>query len=260
MIRALVLIAAVGLALCVATLMSALAIAGPDAFSRGGWEWVRGHHDWDADDNEVPDDASETRTFTWIGGNTLEVRAPAEVRYVQKAGPASLTISGPARLLDRVRIEEGGQIRASSRHWGRGGLRIVLTAPDVSNFRLSGANKLTIEDYDQDTLSVKVSGASEVDVAGQTRAVSLDISGAGDADLGRLKAREAEVEISGAGEATIAPTERARLAISGMGEIELLTRPGQLETDISGAGRIRQPPASAPAPTSAPAKTSPTKT
>ena len=70
---------------------------------------------------------------------------------------------------------------------------------------------------------------------------------AGDGDLSGLKAREAEVEISGAGKATVAPTDRARLEISGMGEIELLTRPAQLETDISGAGRIRQPPVSQPA-------------
>ena len=60
-------------------------------------------------------------------------------------------------------------------------------------------------------------------------------------DLSELKAARADIDISGAGSATVGPTDSARVQISGMGDVNLLTRPKQLETHVSGAGRIRQP-------------------
>ncbi|MCR5875744.1 DUF2807 domain-containing protein [Phenylobacterium sp. J426] len=104
-----------------------------------------------------------------------------------------------------------------------------------------------------------VSGASKIEARGQTQELDIDISGAGEAEMGRLVTRDAKVDISGAGEATVAPTGRARLQISGMGEINLLTDPAELETDISGAGQIHRRQGDAPAAgtqEAAPAKTS----
>jgi hypothetical protein len=71
--------------------------------------------------------------------------------------------------------------------------------------------------------------------------VKLDVSGHGDVDLTALKTAGADIDISGAGEATVGPTEWARVDISGMGEVNLLTRPKRLDTNIVGAGRVRQP-------------------
>ena len=59
--------------------------------------------------------------------------------------------------------------------------------------------------------------------------------------------------ISGAGRASIAPASAADLKISGSGEIDLLSHPAKLTSDVSGAGRIvegatgAQPDAKAPA-------------
>src|SRR5262249_4074251 len=136
----------------------------------------------------------------------------------------------------------GNSIRYDSdgaRHWGRR-LSIVVRAPNISAFDLSGDNELTIEDYKQDSLSMDVSGRAEVRASGETNTVNVDISGDGDVDLGQLKTKGAEVGISGAGDATIAPTDWAKLDISGMGDIHLLTHPPKLETDVSGAGSVRQ--------------------
>lgn len=244
MIRNLVVIAVAGFVLCLASLAAAFAIGGPDAIARGGWHWAGGWDrdhwdpDWDIDVAESRGPVA-TRTFAWDGSERLSLSIPAEVTYTQAAGPAKVVVTGPQRLLDRMDIEDG---RIDVRHgsWGVRKVRIAVTAPNISRFHLSGANRLTIENYDQPSLSVDVSGASEVTARGRTDELDVDISGAGEAEMGGLVTRDAEVDISGAGEATVAPTGKARLQISGMGEINLTTDPADLETDISGAGRIHR--------------------
>lgn len=243
MIRALVIVAVAGFLMAVGCISAAVAIGGPVAIARSGWTW-----DWDIDDGHPPWrggrhrealGAQSQRDFPWSGGK-LEVNAPAEVEYVQAPGPARLTIRGPASLLDRVRVESGRiSLAPGGRAWR--GLEIRLTAPDVKSFELNGASRLSITGYKQDELVLEASGHSEIEAAGETKSVRLSVSGAGEADLSGLKTEGADIEISGAGQATAGPTEWARVDISGVGDVNLLTRPRQLQTDISGAGRIRTP-------------------
>jgi Putative auto-transporter adhesin, head GIN domain len=262
MIRTLLMIAGAGFVLAAAAFAAAFAIGGPDAVARGGWNLAAnadgrwGSHDfrhrhegrWAKDDNGP----QGHKTLAWSGAERLDVDLPADIRFIQAPGPGSVEITGAASAVDRV-ILKGDSLRFDSqgpRRWWRHKLHIVVRAPNVSSFDLSGASTLKIEDYKQDKLSLDISGAAEVTAVGQADSIELDISGTGDADLGGLKAKGAEVEISGAGGAIVAPTDWARLHISGMGDIRLLTRPAKLETDISGAGRIRElgPPSEAPAP------------
>ncbi len=261
MVRVLIMITVAGFVLSVAALAAAFAIGGPDAIARGGWNWAdsdhwRGNHrGWEDDENvAVADQGPQTtRTLSWSGAARLDIDLAADVRYIQSTGPASVVVTGPQRLVDRV-VVEGDSIRYQHgrhrRHGRNPGLSIVVRAPNISSFDLSGRNTLAIEGYRQPTLRLDVSGRSEVTASGETDDVTLDLSGSGEVDLGALKTRSADVEISGSADASIAPTERAQLDISGSGDVRLLTRPKTLETDISGAGRVRQ---DAPQPAEAPA-------
>jgi hypothetical protein len=239
MIRALVIVVLGGFLMSAACIAGALALGGPDAMARGAWnlEWDDGpqHFIWRSPHADGP---QSRRDFAWSGGDRLEVNAPAEVEYAQAPGPARLTIRGPAAQLAHVRVE-GGRITASPGAPGR--LHITLVAPDVQRFELNGANALRIRGYDQDQLSVTVNGHGDVQAEGKAKTLNLSLSGAGDADLSDLETAGAAVDISGAGRARVGPTEWARLQISGVGEVELLTRPARLETHVSGAGRVRQP-------------------
>lgn len=253
MIRVLVMIAVAGFVLCLATLTAATIIGGPEALSRLAWSWGANHswafHDrhwdrdgWDRGDRWSGDSGPQaTRELAWTGGDTLEIEIPAEVRYTQAAGPAKLTVSGSQRAVNDVEIEDGHVRFSHGRHHGRyGKLTIVMTAPNVSRFDLNGSSSLEIADYKQDQLRIDVSGNADVTAVGEVNVVALDISGSGDADLGKLKAKGAEVDIAGSGEATIAPTDWAKVDVSGSGDVTLLTNPPKLESDISGSGSIHQ--------------------
>lgn len=260
MIRVLAMIAVAGFVLSVGALSAAVAIGGPEAIARGGWSIV--DRDWDGDwnfgwdghrsgwrdhvrhhrdhDDEGDSGSRASRTLAWSGGDRLEVGLPADIRYVQAAGEGSVTVSGSENAVNRVVVRDGRIEMDGGWHGWPRKLNIVVHAPAVTRFELSGANTLAIEGYRQDRLHVELSGATEMTASGQADAVDLEISGASHADLGELKVKGAEVEISGAGGATVAPTDWARLKISGMGDIRLLTHPPRLDTDISGAGRVRQ--------------------
>jgi hypothetical protein len=244
MIRALVIVAVAGFVMSLICITGAIAIGGPDALARGpwgwnaDWEWGPRHFIWRSPRADAGPQSQ--RDFPWTGGERLEVNAPAEIDYVQAPGPAKLSIRGSADELNRVRVEDG-RITLTGGVGGWRELHVTLSAPAVKRFELNGANTLRITGYDQDQLTVAISGHGEVDAKGRVKTVNLSLSGAGDADLSDLKTSGAAIDISGAGKAAVAPTDWARLQISGVGEVDLLTRPARLETHISGAGRVRLP-------------------
>lgn len=254
MIRVLAIIAGIGFLMSVVCITAAIAIGGPDAIAHGAWSWNRGGfgpwswsmsedgHRWSGGmwGPMHGQGASVSRDFPWSGGGELVVNAPAEIDYVQSSGPAKLTISAPAEVLDMVRVS-GREVTLPGPMPHMARLHVTLSAPGVHKFGLNGAGVLNITGYNQDQLAIDVSGHGQVSAQGQTKQVSLDVSGAGDADFSQLHTAGADIDISGAGKATVGPTDWARVQIAGVGDVNLLTRPPHLETHISGAGRVRLP-------------------
>ncbi|MEI7573361.1 MAG: DUF2807 domain-containing protein [Phenylobacterium sp.] len=245
MIRTLAIIAAAGFVLCIGALSAAIAFAGGP----------RGLHDRfsqitkDMDLHIDSEDGSEiilgdsgpraTRKLAWDGTDTLDIDAFADVTYIQ--GPArSVSLEGPAALLDKITIKDG-RIDFDGSRWKGGALKVVIEAPGVTHFDMGGVQDLKITGYDQDTLEISLSGAGRVTATGKARKASLDISGTGAANLAALEIEEAEVDLSGAGKVTLGPKRSAKINVSGIGEVELTRRPDQLEQNISGAGRVSQP-------------------
>ena len=250
MTRLLVIIAAAGFVLAVVCFALAGRFAGDLPFpafieamhwsggdDRPSWRWHGGwgghHHSWfDASGPAV------SRTLAWSGGDSLIVEVPAEVSFTQ--GPTtSLTVSGPKGAVDHLVVRDGRIQFDSGMRWVSP-LKIVMTAPGITKFDLSGAASLSIAGYKQDALNIDLSGAGAVSASGEARHVALDISGTGHADLSGMAVEDADVDISGAGDARIAPKASADIEISGAGAVTLLTRPAKLTTDVSGFGQIVQ--------------------
>ncbi|HUZ13307.1 MAG TPA: DUF2807 domain-containing protein [Caulobacteraceae bacterium] len=254
MIRTFLLIAGASFVLAVACLSGAAAL-GAGNFWRHPWgdAWIFHMHDrdgwrgapWGSPAASAEDGASATREIAWTGGDALDVEAPANIQFTQAPGPGKLVVTGPRSVIDRLTLT-GSRLELDGDGAGRVG--IVMTAPNVSRFTLSGDDSLSLSGFDQSELDLDISGDGEVTAQGRARAVRLDISGDGEADLARLAGQDAEVDISGAGRATVAPSASASLRISGDGEIDLLGHPANVSSDVSGAGRIVEQGASARTP------------
>lgn len=257
MIRTLFIIAGAGLVLATACIGGAVALGGRD-LAQNGWAWtLRDDNGESVRFERIRGGGTAdlgpviTRTLAWTGGSTLGIDSAITVEYVQGA-EAGVVVTGPKGLADRVTLIDGRLSLSDGEErvvfgWNENGptarserdeLRVVVTAPGINSFDVEGSGDLTLNDYDQDTLSIDISGSGAVTGTGRTRALQLDISGSGEADLEGLSLTDANVTIAGSGDATLAPTGRADIAISGSGGVDLLGRPATLNQNISGSGEV----------------------
>lgn len=243
MIRSLFVIAAAGLVLAVICLGGAAAIGGRELIRDGGWSisgnewrWRNGDYGW-----RDGEDGVATRTIEWSGGEALTFDMRARVIYAQ-SDTASVTVTGPAAVTERVRFEDGRfWLETEEAEFGtRSRPRITVTGPAVSRFTLNGSQALEIRDYDQPALDVVVAGSGDVEGYGQAERLSVRVSGSGDVDLKNLPVTDAVIEIRGSGDVEAAPSGVADVTIRGSGDVALTTRPAQLNSRITGSGRVRQ--------------------
>ena len=199
---------------------------------RGHWNSVRRSFDGPV----YASGAQTSRSFYWTGGDTLRISLPADVTFTQSSTVA-LSISGPGDALDHV-IVERGEIRYDRWVSNAGRLRIVLSAPDITAFQVAGMADMTIAEYRQDRLKIRIAGKGTVKASGAARATNVGIAGKGDVDLGGVRGESVKVEIAGSGSAIIAPTEIAEVGIAGSGLVTLMTNPPVVRTKIAGSGRI----------------------
>jgi hypothetical protein len=195
------------------------------------------------------------RTFAWTGKNDLLIDLPVDVVFIQ--GPeAKIVASGPKDYVERLRVDGGRltlegnddidhdrltidamglRVESDSER-----MKITVIAPDVTQFDVRGSGDLDIRRYDRPSILVTVSGSGDVDAAGRVEMASIDNSGSGHVDLSDLKAKEAVVDVSGSGGGAIFATTKAKIAISGSGDVELRTEPKTVSSDITGSGEIRR--------------------
>ena len=268
MIRVLVLIAITGFFVAIVALASAAALGGPElATHKWGWysnwdiddRFDRHDHDRDDGDHDRPPVASTaTRELAWDGSSKVVFAIPASIEFTQSPGPGRVSITGPRYVIERVTLS-GGKLSLDKPVEGYVRLRVVMSAPAVTEFDLGGDDELEISNYKQDKLSIVASGSSEVTVRGEAKQVSLDLSGSSEADLSQVITESATADVSGTSEASIAPRLSAKIESSGSSEVKLTTRPERLETDRAGSGRVMfddgsdavDTPAPAPLPVSA---------
>lgn len=273
MIRNLLVFSGIALLASVICLGGAAIVAGKDIRANGGnWSWGWKDHSvrWDFNGEQgkltVTDPSADvssasgettsiiTRNLNWTGGSRLSIDVPAEVTYVQGAGN-TITLTGPQALVeatviegDRLMLRKDSGVRKSfSLNWKDGelkvddnALKVTITAPNINDLSLSGAGNLILQNYDQPSLKVGVSGMGDIEGTGRTDSLTVYISGAGDAELGGLTSRDANVSVSGKGDATLFATGNVNVSVSGMGDVTLKTKPASLTSHISGMGKVDQ--------------------
>ena len=258
MIRKLLIVSAAGAALSVACITAATALVSHDLGDHG-WNWTftrSGDHIRFVKGTPGPVPAEASKSLAWTGGDLLSVATDADVEYVPGDTP-SVTVTGSKDDIDRIRLD-GGRIFSVGEpdhdhtvtvHFGdggvdadrhSGGVKVVVTAPGVKRFEVSGSGGLTVRSYDQATLDLALTGSGDAELNGHTDAVKLNVSGSGDADLSALQTRDADITVSGSGGSEIAATGKATIDISGSGNVELKTKPESVSSHVSGSGSLDQ--------------------
>ena len=177
-----------------------------------------------------------TREIPWDGSASLSLGLDADVRYVQSAGPATLTARGPHRSVSSLTIE-GGHVQDHLLHSGSR-LEITIAAPAIHSFTMNARSRLTIVDYNQPELTLTTEGFTQIEAAGRAAKVLVNMQGRSTANLTHLATPSIEGRVAGRTTLVTGPAEAAVLEVRDSATVILLTAPAKLETSLIEAGRV----------------------
>lgn len=181
---------------------------------------------------------SEVRT---VGPFTAIEIAGALNAEISTGGEARVEVTGDDNLVPLVTTEvAGGRLRVATQGSMRPELELAIrvVVPEVREVALAGSGRVRLEKIDSEELALALSGSGSIAASGAARRLALEISGAGSADVGELRAEAVEVTISGSGAATVHASRSLEVSISGSGMVTYGGDPAEVRESISGSGRL----------------------
>jgi hypothetical protein len=119
----------------------------------------------------------------------------------------------------------------------------------IGDTRISSDNKLTLQvsgagdikmEVDVPEISADISGSGSVNLKGKTRDFSCDLSGAGHARCFDLLSENTTIDISGAGDAEVYASMKVDAEVSGAGTVKYKGNAATVNQKVSGAGSVRK--------------------
>jgi hypothetical protein len=183
--------------------------------------------------------ATQTRALAPFTGVTL---AGANNIVVRVGGKQSVVVHADDNLLARVttRVRSGtlvidttpGMLNAKSPMF------VTVTVPSLDSLRLQGSGNVSATGIDSRGLTVALTGAGNIDAAGNAAKLEVTMSGQGNALLRRVMARDAKATLSGDGTIMLTATQRLAARLSGSGTILYGGNPAHVTQTVTGSGTI----------------------
>jgi hypothetical protein len=192
------------------------------------------------DENRV-----ETKDITVENFDAIDFRGTAEMQ-INVGLPASLQISGGARVLNSVKARVSGDKLdidvGKGRYWfsDNGKLRIVINVPTLKELESNGAGEVDITGLAGGELKLKLAGAHNLKANGKLDTLKLDLEGAGNADFRDTPTVDADIEVSGAGNVDVHVTGTLKGEVNGVGAIRYSGNPQKVESKLHGLGAITE--------------------
>jgi hypothetical protein len=153
----------------------------------------------------------------------------------------SVEIEGDDNILPLIKTEvKGGVLTVSNSESisTKSKLRLRISVPNIDGISSSGASDIVASGIKSDDFRIDTSGASNLQISGETKTLELDMSGAGEVDAKDLRAQKVTVTSSGAARGNVYASEELRASVSGAGNINYYGNPKVFNEDKSGAGTI----------------------
>lgn len=193
----------------------------------------------------VGDEDEAARYEMEVREDRLVIVAKPGVNRVRK-NCASITLTVPADKLSRVSLGSSGNIDFRSEFENVSVLEIqgsgsIIVGPGLKSSDLHvfviGSGTVDLMALRASKASVHIPGSGTVLIAGGGDAVTVDISGSGNADLGQFNTQTADCDISGSGSIFLRVDQKLNAEISGSGVITYYGSP-VITQHITGSGVI----------------------
>jgi hypothetical protein len=210
----------------------------------------------------LPASAADGKTYSPGHFDGVEVSGSAIVRFIQGAED-SVFIEGAGDAQDVVQpeVHKGTLLiepAGSWKFWNGQRPRVTITARELARVSISGAADFIAESpvsagrlvinisgaglvrFDQlkaDQLSFRVAGSGDGQLAGTARDVEIKISGRSEFRGEKLMTERAKVAISGLGDAKLWVTKELSLSVTGVGSVDYWGSPA-VQRSVSGHATI----------------------
>lgn len=183
----------------------------------------------------------EVQAFTGV-----EVRDALEaVITVAPGEPRSVTVSGDEDLIGMVRTRVEGDTLVLEMDQGGGrsietSLPIVVTisSPGLDHFAASGASEMTAGGVDAEEVTLSVSGASRVVLAGRARALRAGATKGSEIVADELVAEGVDIVVDGASDAIVCATESLDAKASGASSVGYACDPDEVTQQVEDASSV----------------------
>ena len=185
--------------------------------------------------------AQAERRLAWTGGDAIDIAVPSITRY--RGGDGNeIVVRGPAGAIANVEVN-GSRISLNCHDFGgRRSVEITLPGRPFHRINLDGAGELVMSNVNQPDLVLNIRGSGGVRAQGTAERVTIKVAGSGTARMADLAMKQLNVDIAGSGTVEAAPKDEVDVRIAGSGNVRLLSRPTQVQSKISGSGRVSQVP------------------
>jgi len=165
--------------------------------------------------------------------------------FISYAPEASVSVKGYDNLVSHYKTEmKDGKLYLhydESTIITNDNIQVYITMPSFDALSLSGSCSITATgSFDNtDALSVSTSGNGEINIE-DISADRYTIHSSGNSNINTLgaKAKTATVEISGSSTVTLSVQDKLDVHISGSGKVSYKGEPAEINTDISGSGKV----------------------
>lgn len=155
--------------------------------------------------------------------------------------PAAVTVTADANIVPLIRTRVQGDrliVDSTGGFAPKTPVEVAITVPSLTALEVSGASAAEAHGLAADAFAVEVSGASTARLDGTVAALTVEASGAGNLDAGRLAVTDATVAASGASHVELRVAHGLTAAASGAAEIRYQGKPS-VTRDVSGAASVK---------------------
>ncbi len=164
---------------------------------------------------------------------------------VYKSDTYDIEVMADDNVMEFVSVSKSGNTLKVGLKWGTkvnsAILKIKIMMPDLQEIELSGGSKGKIEDFIiSNSLSVDLSGGSQLSGSGEAEYLNMDISSGSQLDFSDYLAGDVNVELSGGSQATINLDGTLNADLNGGSQLYYFGDPSMGDIDISGGSQLNE--------------------
>lgn len=194
----------------------------------------------------------------------VKLKGSMDIEFTQ--GPAqAAVVEAEDNIIQYVRLEVHGDelvvdLKDHISLKSNKGIRVRLTAPDVTELALSGSGNLHITNtlQNDEPVRLKLSGSGNIEgavnspevnassagsgnikLAGETKNLDISLAGSGNFEGDDLHSENAEVSIAGSGNVNVHASVKLEAKIAGSGDVRYKGNPS-VSSKIAGSGSVHK--------------------